>query len=58
MYVGMNGSCRNLWESSSFNAKPTSAVEAKAGNGFGGGFSFGKEKERSDESLIQAISCQ
>lgn len=49
---------RNLWGIGlPFNAKPTSAVEAKAGNGFGGGFSFGKEKEPwSDESLIQAIS--
>ena len=49
---------RGLWGiGQPFNAKPTSAIEAKVSTGFGGGFSFGREKTPwSDESLIQAIS--
>jgi hypothetical protein len=49
---------RGLWGiGQPFNAKPTSAIEAKVSSGFGGGFSFGREKTPwSDESLIQAIS--
>ena len=49
---------RGLWGiGQPFNAKPTSAIEAKLGGGAGGGFSFGKEKTPwTDESLVQAIS--
>ena len=49
---------RGLWGiGQPFNAKPTSAIEAKVSAGFGGGFSFGREKTPwTDESLVQAIS--
>ena len=49
---------RGLWGiGQPFNAKPTSAVEAKLGGGSVGGFGFGKEKSIwTDESLVQAIS--
>ena len=49
---------RGLWGiGQPFNAKPTTAIEAKVSSGFGGGFSFGKEQTPwSDESLIHAIS--
>ena len=49
---------RELWGiGQPFNAKPKSAIEAKLGDGSGGGFSFGKEKSPwTNESLVQAIS--
>ena len=49
---------RELWGIGlPFHAKPKSAIEAKLGNGSGGGFSFGKEKSPwTNESLVQAIS--
>ena len=49
---------RGLWGiGQPFNAKPTSAIEAKLSTGFGGGFKFGREKTPwTDESLVQAIS--
>ena len=49
---------RELWGiGQPFNAKPKSAIEAKLGNGSGGGFSFGKEQSPwTNESLVQAIS--
>ena len=49
---------RELWGiGQPFNAKPKSAIEAKLGDGSGGGFSFGKEQSPwTNESLVQAIS--
>lgn len=49
---------RGLWGiGQPFNAKPTSAIEARLATGFGGGFKFGKEKTPwTNESLVQAIS--
>ncbi|MEC7178789.1 MAG: DEAD/DEAH box helicase family protein, partial [Candidatus Thermoplasmatota archaeon] len=49
---------RELWGIGlPFHAKPKSAIEAKLGNGSGGGFSFGKEQSPwTNESLVQAIS--
>tara|TARA_B100001996_G_C18649047_1_gene588643 strand:- start:376 stop:1824 length:1449 start_codon:yes stop_codon:yes gene_type:complete len=49
---------RELWGiGQPFNAKPTSAIEARLSTGFGGGFKFGREKTPwTDQSLVQAIS--
>ena len=49
---------RGLWGiGQPFHANPTSAVEAKLGDGGAGGFNFGKEKSTwTDESLVQAVS--
>ena len=49
---------RGLWGiGQPFNAKPTSAIEARLSTGFGGGFKFGREKSPwTDESLVKAIS--
>jgi hypothetical protein len=49
---------RGLWGiGQPFNAKPTSAIEARLGAGFGGGFKFGREKTPwTNESLVQSIS--
>lgn len=49
---------RGLWGiGQPFNAKPTSAIEARFGAGFVGGFKFGREKTPwTNESLVQSIS--